>query len=97
MSSRNRVIWREGLFIKPQHFQQQQRHSEYALHARLSALSDYFYGLQTLVINEDYLGFGRIALVGATGILPDGTVFNIPNDDVLPTPCLLYTSDAADE
>ncbi|MGL4479312.1 MAG: type VI secretion system baseplate subunit TssK, partial [Aeromonas veronii] len=46
MSSRNRVIWREGLFIKPQHFQQQQRHSDYALHARLSALSDYFYGLQ---------------------------------------------------
>ncbi|MCH7369625.1 type VI secretion system baseplate subunit TssK [Aeromonas sp. MR16] len=93
MSSRNRVIWREGLFIKPQHFQQQQRHSEYALHARLSALSDYFYGLQTLVINEDYLGFGRIALVGATGILPDGTVFNIPNDDVLPTP--LEVTDAS--
>ncbi|MCF3097681.1 type VI secretion system baseplate subunit TssK [Aeromonas australiensis] len=93
MSSRNRVIWREGLFIKPQHFQQQQRHSDYALHARLSALSDYFYGLQSLVINEDYLGFGRIALVGATGILPDGTVFNIPNDDVLPTP--LEVTDAS--
>ncbi|MGU5737735.1 type VI secretion system baseplate subunit TssK [Aeromonas caviae] len=93
MSSRNRVIWREGLFIKPQHFQQQQRHSDYALHARLSALSDYFYGLQSLAINEDYLGFGRIALVGATGILPDGTVFNIPNDDVLPTP--LEVTDAS--
>lgn len=93
MSSRNRVIWREGLFIKPQHFQQQQRHSEYTLHARLSALSDYFYGLQSLAINEDYLGFGRIALVGATGILPDGTVFNIPNDDVLPTP--LEVTDAS--
>lgn len=93
MSSRNRVIWREGLFIKPQHFQQQQRHSDYALHARLSALSDYFYGLQSLAINQDYLGFGRIALVGATGILPDGTVFNIPNDDVLPTP--LEVTDAS--
>lgn len=93
MSSRNRVIWREGLFIKPQHFQQQQRHSDYALHARLSALSDYYYGLQSLAINEDYLGFGRIALVGATGILPDGTVFNIPNDDVLPTP--LEVTDAS--
>ncbi|MDX7900611.1 MULTISPECIES: type VI secretion system baseplate subunit TssK [Aeromonas] len=93
MSSRNRVIWREGLFIKPQHFQQQQRHSDYALHARLSALSDYFYGLQSLAINEDYLGFGRIALVGATGILPDGTVFNIPNDDVLPSP--LEVTDAS--
>ncbi|AXV34756.1 type VI secretion system-associated protein [Aeromonas hydrophila] len=97
MSSRNRVIWREGLFIKPQHFQQQQRHSDYALHARLSALSDYFYGLQSLAINEDYLGFGRIALVGATGILPDGTVFNIPNDDVLPTPLEVTDSSVANQ
>jgi type VI secretion system protein ImpJ len=97
MSSRNRVIWREGLFIKPQHFQQQQRHSEYALHARLSALSDYFYGLQSLAINEDYLGFGRIALVGATGILPDGTVFNIPNDDVLPTPLEITDASVANQ
>ncbi|WP_441254493.1 type VI secretion system baseplate subunit TssK [Aeromonas sp. A600620] len=97
MSSRNRVIWREGLFIKPQHFQQQQRHSDYALHARLSALSDYFYGLQSLAINEDYLGFGRIALVGATGILPDGTVFNIPNDDVLPTPLEITEASVANQ
>lgn len=97
MSSRNRVIWREGLFIKPQHFQQQQRHSEYALHARLSALSDYFYGLQSLAINEDYLGFGRIALVGATGILPDGTVFNIPNDDMLPAPLEITDASVANQ
>lgn len=97
MSSRNRVIWREGLFIKPQHFQQQQRHSEYALHARLSALSDYFYGLQSLAINEDYLGFGRIALVGAIGILPDGTVFNIPNDDMLPAPLEITDASVANQ
>ncbi|MEI7222981.1 type VI secretion system baseplate subunit TssK [Pectobacterium carotovorum] len=86
MSSRNRIIWREGLFIKPQHFQQQQRHTDYALHARLSALSDYFYGLQSLAINEEYLNFGRIALVNASGVMPDGTVFNIPGDDALPLP-----------
>jgi len=86
MSIRNRVIWREGLFIKPQHFQQQQRHTDYALHARLSAVSDYYYGLQSLTINEEYLNFGRIALVGATGVMPDGTVFNVPGDDALPQP-----------
>ncbi|PJG57730.1 type VI secretion system baseplate subunit TssK [Aeromonas cavernicola] len=97
MSSRNRVIWREGLFIKPQHFQQQQRYADYALQARLSALSDYFYGLQSIVINEDYLSFGRISLVGATGILPDGTVFNIPNDDVLPAPLEITDASVANQ
>ncbi|HAT1682907.1 TPA: type VI secretion system baseplate subunit TssK [Klebsiella oxytoca] len=86
MSMRNRVIWREGLFIKPQHFQQQQRHVDYILHARLSAISDNYYGLLSLVINEEYLNFGRIALVNARGVMPDGTVFNIPGDDVLPPP-----------
>ncbi|AIQ99827.1 type VI secretion protein [Pluralibacter gergoviae] len=86
MSIRNRIVWREGLFIKPQHFQQQQRHVDYTLHARLSAVSHYSFGLQELTLNEEYLNFGRIALVSAAGIMPDGTVFNIPGDDALPLP-----------
>lgn len=93
MSIRNRVIWREGLFIRPQHFQQQQRHVDYTLQARLSAISDYFCGLQSLDINEEYLNFGRIALVRARGVMPDGTVFNLPTDDALPPP-LEITDDA---
>lgn len=74
------------MFIKPQHFQQQQRYADYALHTRLCGLGDYFYGLQSLSINEDYLGLGRIALVAASGVLPDGTLFNIPSEDLLPHP-----------
>ena len=29
MATRNRVIWGEGTFVRPQHFQQQQRHLDY--------------------------------------------------------------------
>ena len=97
MSSRNRVIWREGLFIKPQHFQQQQRHADYLLHARLSALGDYLYGVQSLLINEEYLNFGRIALVSASGVMPDGTVFHIPGDDLLPTPLEITDASVANQ
>ena len=25
---KNRVLWREGMFVLPQHFQQQQRHND---------------------------------------------------------------------
>lgn len=32
---KNKVIWQEGLFALPQHFQQQQRHCEYLLTRRL--------------------------------------------------------------
>lgn len=96
MPIRNRVIWREGLFIKPQHFQQQQRHNDYQLHSRITALQDYSYGFSTLVINQELLKLGRIGLSSASGTLADGTVFDIPFQDRAPTPLdVLNCSDAA--
>ncbi|MPY24021.1 type VI secretion system baseplate subunit TssK [Shewanella sp. YLB-07] len=84
MSSRNRVIWAEGLFIKPQHFQQQQRYFEYVTDVRLSSVNGYLYGISELELNPEYLSFGRIAIQRAKGVMPDGTVFNMPQEDLLP-------------
>lgn len=84
MSSRNRVIWNEGLFIKPQHFQQQQRYFEYIVETKSSQSTGYLYGVTQLSLNPEYLSFGRIAIENAAGVMPDGTVFNMPQEDVLP-------------
>ncbi|PSV23086.1 type VI secretion system baseplate subunit TssK [Photobacterium sp. GB-27] len=84
MSSKNRVIWNEGLFIKPQHFQQQQRYFESIIDERLNSVSLYLYGITELILNLEYLSFGRIAIERAAGIMPDGTPFNIPQQDMLP-------------
>ncbi|OOF18664.1 type VI secretion system-associated protein [Salinivibrio sp. IB574] len=84
MFARNRVIWSEGLFIKPQHFQQQQRYSEYLLEERLTSVSKYLYGVSELSLNPEYLAFGRIAIERAVGVMPDGTAFRIPQEDVMP-------------
>ncbi|WP_038211088.1 type VI secretion system baseplate subunit TssK [Vibrio orientalis] len=84
MFSRNRVIWNEGLFIKPQHFQQQQRYSEYFMDERLSTVSRYLYGISEFAFNPEYLSFGRIAIERAVGVMPDGSVFRIPQEDVHP-------------
>ncbi|NDJ57422.1 type VI secretion system baseplate subunit TssK [Enterobacteriaceae bacterium 4M9] len=86
MPTRNRVIWREGLFVKPQHFQQQQRHNDYLLNVRLDMLLRYGYGLHALTLNHDVLKLGRIGLTSAQGIMPDGTLFDIPHQDLLPPP-----------
>lgn len=86
MLTRNRIIWSEGLFIKPQHFQQQQRHIDYLLHSRFSALGEHFSGVTELKINDDHLSFGRITLSSASGVMPDGSVFSLPYDDVMPLP-----------
>jgi len=84
MVSRNRVVWSEGLFIKPQHFQQQQRNVEYNIDERVSSVSSYLFGVSELTLNPEYLSFGRIAIERAVGVMPDGTVFRIPQEDLMP-------------
>lgn len=84
MSVRSRVVWNEGLFIKPQHFQQQQRNLEYQIDERLTASSRYLYGVTEIVLNAEYLTFGRIAVQRVCGVMQDGTVFRIPQEDLLP-------------
>ncbi|WP_058910619.1 type VI secretion system baseplate subunit TssK [Entomohabitans teleogrylli] len=86
MPTRNRVIWREGLFVKPQHFQQQQRHNDYQLDSRLDMLKRYGYGFHALHLNRELLKLGRIGIDSAQGIMPDGTLFDLPHQDFQPQP-----------
>lgn len=86
MSSRNPVLWKEGLFVKPQHFQQMAHSAETLVQQRISSLNDAFYGFSELELNHEYLGFGKIAIVRARGIMPDGTAFDIPGDMDPPAP-----------
>ncbi len=64
---KNKVIWQEGLFALPQHFQQQQRHCEYLLTRRLDALGDFFWGFTELSINTELLAQGKIMIDRAAG------------------------------
>jgi len=86
MTTRNPVIWNEGLFVKPQHFQQQARALEHHANQRIGGVSEHLYGLSELELNQEYLSFGKIAIVRARGVMPDGTVFDIPNDQPPPVP-----------
>ena len=79
MASRNRVVWSEGLFIKPQHFQQQQRSLEGLIDTRLKGVSHYLYGFLTLELNNEFLSFGRIAISRASGVMPDGVAGPMTN------------------
>ncbi|KWW05998.1 type VI secretion system baseplate subunit TssK [Escherichia fergusonii] len=83
---KNKVIWQEGLFVQPQHFQQQQRYNDYILRNRLNAQSDFFWGFTRLSLNIDLLSQGKIHIDHAEGCMPDGTVFSIPDQDLLPEP-----------
>ncbi|MCG8671491.1 MAG: type VI secretion system baseplate subunit TssK [Pseudomonadales bacterium] len=84
MSHLNKVVWSEGMFLRPQHFQQQERYMERYVDQRSNALHAYGWGFHQLVLDQELLKQGKIAIVSASGVLPDGTPFNIPQDDETP-------------
>lgn len=86
MSWYSKVAWAEGLFLRPHHLQQSDRYHERLVEARTRSISPYPWGFSTLEIDRDLLQQGKVALRRATGLLPDGTPFDLPADGPLPDP-----------
>jgi type VI secretion system protein ImpJ len=86
MSAHNRVVWSEGLFLQPQHFQQQDRYLERYVESRCQALIPYSWGFTEVEIERDFLKIGKFGLRRAAGVFPDGTPVQMPADDLLPEP-----------
>jgi len=84
MSANNRVVWSEGLFLQPQHFQQQDRYFERYVETRCQGLISNSWGFTDVEIERDFLGIGKFGLRRAAGVFPDGTPFRMPDDDPLP-------------
>jgi type VI secretion system protein ImpJ len=96
MTWQNKVLWTEGMFLQPQHFQQQDRAATRQLHARMSAAAGYMAGFSTLQIDRSALEQGLFAISSASGVLPDGTAFDIPGVDAAPA-ALKVPADVRDE
>ncbi len=86
MKWHRKVIWSEGMLLQPQHLQQHDRYLQAQLESRVASLRPYSWGFAHLKIDEAQLAFGKIALLSCHGVLPDGTPFQLPVDDVLPLP-----------
>src|SRR5579863_953905 len=86
MSSNSRVVWSEGLFLRPQHFQQQTRYFERYVAGRGRQLRAHSWGFAELEVESSLLSIGKLGLRRAAGVFPDGTPFSMPDDDPLPPP-----------
>ena len=86
MSIHNRVVWSEGLFLQPQHFQQQDRYFERYIETRCQPLTPYSWGFTEIEFERDFLKIGKVGLRRLVGVFPDGTPFRMPDDDPLPAP-----------
>ena len=84
MSRFSKVAWKEGLFLKPQHFQQADRYMERTLTARTMHLTPFPWGISELTFDHSQLSQGRLELEIVAGIMPDGTPFDAPHTSPLP-------------
>ena len=86
MTWTNRVVWQEGMFLRAQHFQQQDRWLEMLVRARTAALRPHPWGIVEMTVDRDLLSTGRFALSSAIGTFEDGTPFSIPAETDHPPP-----------
>lgn len=73
----HKVIWREGMLLRPQHFQQSDRYHEHQLKARTRLLGRCNWGFFEQELDAQFLATGKLVLTRASGVLPDGTLFDL--------------------
>jgi type VI secretion system protein ImpJ len=91
------VLWTKGALLSPQHFQTQDRFLEDLLEFQLSALTFCPWGFQRLDVDREALAAGSFALSIASGVLPDGLLFDMPASEGAPAPKPLEGAFAPDQ
>jgi type VI secretion system protein ImpJ len=94
MSWYSKVVWSEGLFLRPHHLQQNDRYLEHLVESRVHQISPYPWGFSEIELDRDLAQQNKFGLRRASGVLPDGTPFNLPADSPLPAPIIVPESAA---
>jgi len=84
MTWENKPVWTEGMFLRPQHFQQFERFSTAQLEARVAALRSHGWGVATLRFDDGLLRTGKVAIARCEGVFDDGTPFRVPDEATAP-------------
>ena len=84
MSLYNPVVWQDGMFMKPQHFQQLDRYQGKQSGMLSGFESPLHWGIKRIEINTELLALGKIGITHAEGILQDRTPFDLPLHASLP-------------
>jgi type VI secretion system protein ImpJ len=82
----SKIVWAEGMYLAPHHFQAQSRYFEESMHFATASLWNDAYGFADRELNADAVSNGGVALLHARGMFEDGLVFDIPECDTLPDP-----------
>lgn len=89
MSYSAKILWGEGLFLRPQHFQRQDAYHESRLHATAQVIQPYAWGIRHARFDTDALASGVLRVVELSLFFPDGELYFAPQADALPPPLVL--------
>jgi type VI secretion system protein ImpJ len=70
-------MWKEGLFMMPQHLQQMDAYHERQLSRRIEALGGNVWGVAELEVDEDDLARGIFSVNRCTAVMPDGLMVEV--------------------
>ena len=80
------VVWTEGMYLGPHHFQAQSRYFQDSMQFSSASLWFAPFGLTGYELDPEAIRNGMVSLLHAEGIFPDGLPFDMPQSDVLPQP-----------
>lgn len=80
----SKLLWGEGLFLRPQHFQRQDAYHEGRLAEAVRSLHPYAWGVSRLRVDADALATQLLRVTELQAVLPDGDRLNAPGSDELP-------------
>lgn len=80
----SRVVWSEGMYLAPHHFQTQSRYFEDSIAFLASNFWQESYGLLQVEMDSKAIRNGTISLLHASGMFQDGLTFDMSTSDVLP-------------
>ena len=89
MFKAEKILWGEGLFLRPQHFQLQDTYHEQRLNHTIRSTIPFAYGVQNIRYDETQLGTHVLALESVEMLWQDGEVYSAPARDLLPEPIQL--------
>ena len=80
----SRVVWSEGMYLGPHHFQTQSRYFEDSIAFVVASLWHQPWGFLHLELDQKAIQNGTVNVSHASGIFADGLAFEVPNSDPAP-------------
>lgn len=80
----SKVLWGEGLLLRPQHFQRQDKYHEHRLHQGIKAVHPYAWGVERIEVDREGLANNVLRILDLSVRFQDGELYDAPGVDDLP-------------